>query len=127
MEKIAFSEDLFPVQAFFNALDDERLCDALESFASGHGYNPEDINCFFPEDLAEAEGQPASNFDYIEFWTYAGDETVHVPFQEFLHLLQQVIELRSRPDFQCDLNKLYSSIERRLQKIEAQQSGEDPD
>ncbi|MEO0751742.1 MAG: hypothetical protein AAFY25_08055 [Pseudomonadota bacterium] len=98
--ELVLSDELFPVQSFFNALDDTRLERALIAFASGHGFNPEDRTCDFPADLAEDEGGPAERFNYIEFWTYVGNEETRISFDQFLKILDEVVAAQIKADQQ---------------------------
>ena len=91
-------EGLFPVESFFNALDATRLKKALASFATGHGYAPEDRTCDFPADRAEEEGGPAERFNSIEFWTYAGNEDVQISFDDFVEHLNTVVDDQKAAD-----------------------------
>ncbi len=46
---------LFPVQAFFNAVDDESFIRVMNSLANGVGYSINECDCSFPGDLDPGE------------------------------------------------------------------------
>ncbi|MEP3348013.1 MAG: hypothetical protein ABJN34_03300 [Litoreibacter sp.] len=92
IQRLSLSEDLYPIEAFFNVLTDEKLLKALSSFSEGRGYNPEDKTCDFPADLAEDEGGPEGRFDYIEVWTYANNQEVRVPFLDFSKYILSAVD-----------------------------------
>jgi hypothetical protein len=111
-QRLNLPPDVYPVQSFFKGLNGANLQVALEHFAQGRGYNPENLSCVFPDGLSEDEGGPPERFGYVEFWTYSGNEDVRVPFADFLKYIRLVIdgEIAENPENSARLTELEEKI-----------------
>ncbi|MGV3607271.1 MAG: ribonuclease toxin immunity protein CdiI [Planctomycetaceae bacterium] len=55
-ERLRIDDDpLLPVQAFFNAIDDESFVRVIDALTSGVGYATNECDCLFPSDLDPGE------------------------------------------------------------------------
>ncbi|SEO42862.1 hypothetical protein SAMN04489859_11041 [Paracoccus alcaliphilus] len=99
-QRISLPDHLHPVETYFNWISSDDLLRALENFSSGRGFNIEDNTCSFPSDIAEDEGISEDTVDYIEFWSYSGNEEVRVGFDSFEDIIMQIshIEIEKTPE-----------------------------
>lgn len=106
----------FPVMALFNRLNATEFERMLRAFAEGRGFNPEDMVCAFPAEQAEDDGQTLAAHGTIEFWHYAGNETVNLPFPEFMRVLKRAVarEATARPRADATLRVLVQTIDDRV-------------
>lgn len=81
---IVLNEELFPVQAFFNAMPARSFTRMLTAFCSGVGAGFNDATCEFPGELEEGEAQ----FEGVRFQIF--DESAVISNSEFLKILSQV-------------------------------------
>jgi hypothetical protein len=117
-QRLALSDDLYPLAAFFNRLTSAQFEQALNSFASGRGYNLENLTCQFPADLYEVDQAPISSFDYIEFWTYSGNQEARVGFNDFLIYLREAVAVENAENGSKDLDALYQMVETQVKQLE---------
>ena len=50
-DRLNLSDDLFPIQTFFNAIGHDSFAGAINSLLDGVGYSVNECNCSFPGDL----------------------------------------------------------------------------
>lgn len=65
------SDEYFPVQAFFNAVDDDSFLDMVGCLSNGVGFSVNDVDCSFPSDLDPDE----QVFEGVRF-SIASDDVV---------------------------------------------------
>jgi len=123
METLKFSEAHYPVEAFFNRLlRTDKLAEAMKNFANGQGYNPENLTCFFPVDLAEDDGMPPESHNKIEFWTYSENEEVVIGFDEFTKYLGLAVSLAEgkSPERKSELRVLEGRVSEKLRELDVE-------
>lgn len=81
---IVLNENLFPVQAFFNAMPARSLVRTLTAFCSGVGAGFSDATCEFPGELDEGEAR----FEGVRFEIF--DESVIISNAEFFEIVLKV-------------------------------------
>jgi hypothetical protein len=81
---IILNTNLFPVQAFFNAMPARSLVTTLKAFCSGVGAGFNDAACEFPNELNEGEPK----FDGVRFEIF--DEAVVISNSEFFGIISDV-------------------------------------
>lgn len=120
-QRLNLEDHAYPVQSYFNAMGPDEFVQALENFAKGMGYNPEDRTCFFPVDLHEEENEPEASFGHINFWTYAGNQELDVPFDAFVSYVEQAVEAEKQifPEKADVLEGLLSAIKSTVETLAA--------
>ena len=110
IKRVKMSNELYPVEAFFNRLSHEQFMIAIKNFSNGKGYNPEDMTCFFPSDIVEDEGGEIKDYKYIEFWEYAGNQEVRLNFRDFISALTEASdsEIKLNPSVSDEIEELIS-------------------
>ncbi len=114
--RIKLAEDLYPVESFFNFMSTTDFLKSLDSFGNGHGYNPEGSTCSFPKDLSEELGGDEGSYNYIEFWTYSGNEDVKISFLDFMNYLKisAKAEMENSPEISREIEEKISKVEREI-------------
>ncbi len=104
--RIVLSDDLLPVQAFFNAISDDGFLGTLEAFSKGVGASFNDCHCEFPGDL-DPEDEPIEG---IQFALY--EQEVVVSNAEFLEYLTDTCEafLECKTEAKEDVERLLNVI-----------------
>ena len=119
IKRIDLDDELYPVEAFFNCLDHNQFLIAIENFSNGKGYNPEDMTCFFPSDIAEDEGNDINSYKYIEFWEYSESKEVRLSFAAFINFLRMasISEIEKNPHLSNKIKHLISKTESYLSNL----------
>lgn len=81
---IVLNEELFPVQAFFNAMPARSLVRTLTAFCRGVGAGFNDATCEFPDELDEGE----TRFEGVRFEIF--NESVIISNSEFIDILLMI-------------------------------------
>ena len=104
--RLVLSNELFPVQAFFNAISDDSFLKTLEAFSKGVGASFDDCHCEFPNDL-DPDDEPING---IQFALY--DQEVVVSSDEFVGYLEKVCDkfLLEYPDKKKDVEDYLMKI-----------------
>lgn len=118
--RINLPDSMYPVESFFNAMRDKDIYGALDCFSRGHGFNIEGAGCLFPLDISEDLGGDESQYGYIEFWTYSGNEEVQVSFSDFMKFLGMVVdnEIEHSPDAKEFIREKMVSIGKKINEIQ---------
>jgi hypothetical protein len=103
-------ERFFPIQAFFNELNDNEFISAVDCLTRGVGAHTEKTHCFFPGDLDEyaVEVEMGGKVpDGIEFSLEWGEE-VYVDIPTFRRFLTMACEsyLKEHPEDTAIINEL---------------------
>lgn len=103
---IVLSGDLFPVQAFFNAMSDRNLISTLEGFSNRIGAGFNDVVCAFPEEVDDSD-EP---FTGVKFYIFNEEFVLLNP--EFIRLLEQIglMYLARHPEHQSRIEQLLAEI-----------------
>ncbi len=103
---IVLSANLFPAQAFFNAMSDRSFVSTLEGFSKGIGAGFNDAVCEFPNEIEPGDEQ----FAGVKFYIF--DEELVLSKLDFLRLLEQVclIYLIRHPEQQALLSQFLDGI-----------------
>lgn len=116
-QRLTLKDELFPVQAVFNALDEREFAIALANFAEGRGVNPENLACLFPADIAEEEFNAPEAYDYIEFWSHSGNQTVHCRFCDFAIYVERAVDAEVADTGDRALLEMVPTIKARLDQM----------
>lgn len=85
LSDIKLPDDLFPVQAFFNAIPERSFVAVLEEFSRGIGAGFNEAGCMLPGESEEDEV-----FSGVRF--YVSSEEVDLSCSDFLSLLLSISE-----------------------------------
>ncbi|MFJ4376072.1 ribonuclease toxin immunity protein CdiI [Pseudomonas japonica] len=109
---IVLEENLFPMQAFFNAMPARSLISVLTAFCGGVGAGFNDAVCEFPDELNEGETQ----FEGVRFYIF--DEELTVASSEFFDVLSKVcfIYIERYPDMSEEVGDLLEKLAVRLRE-----------
>jgi hypothetical protein len=104
--RIVLENELFPVQAFFNAIPDDSFLKVIESFSKNVGASFNDCYCEFLGDL-DSEDIP---IDGIQFSLY--EQEVVISKINFLSYLTRVCDifLHDNPNKKENIERLLNSI-----------------
>lgn len=104
--RIVLGDRLLPVQAFFNAISEDRFIQTLEAFSKGVGASFNDCHCEFPGDL-DPEDNPIEG---VQFALY--DQEIVITNAEFLKYLITVCDsfVGERPDLEADVNRVLEIV-----------------
>jgi hypothetical protein len=94
--RIVLSDNLFPVQAFFNAMSEDSFIQTLEAFSNGVGASFNDCHCEFPGDLGPDDDPIAG----VQFALH--DQEIVISNSEFLKYLTLTCKsyASERPDLE---------------------------
>lgn len=106
---IVLGDDLFPVQAFFNAMSDRNLISTLEEFSKGIGAGFNDAVCEFPSELDPGD-EP---FEGVRFYIF--EEEVILSKSDFMKILGEVclIYAARHPSDEIRIQELVDIIAKR--------------
>jgi len=92
--RVSLPSELFPVQAFFNAISDTHFVETMLSLHAGIGRGINDVVCSFPDDLDPGEDP----FDGVRFSFF--EETVVISRNMLRTVMKQACEafIRDHPD-----------------------------
>lgn len=109
---IVLNENLFPVQAFFNAMPARSLVRTLVAFCSGVGAGFNDATCEFPDELDEGE----IRFEGVRFEVL--DESVIISKSEFFNILSEICVsyVDKYPNERDTIRELTERLAKRLQQ-----------
>lgn len=104
---LVLERELFPVQAFFNAMSDRSLISTLQAFSNSIGAGFNDAVCEFPSEI-EPTDQP---FVGVKFYIF--EEELVISRASFLSILEQVcsIYLGRHPEDRGRICTLLAEIE----------------
>ena len=104
--KIELSGSLFPVQAYFNSIPDEKFLKVLVDFSNGIGSGFEETSICF-----ENESEYEQSFKGVEFGLF--NQEVIISNEEFIKVLKAVSSI-----YQKDYPEFHEEVEILLNKIE---------
>lgn len=107
---IVLEEDLFPMQAFFNAMPARSLVSTLKAFCKGVGAGFNDAVCEFPDELGENE----ERFEGVMFYMF--EENLTVSNSEFLGALSKLcsMHVERHPEMSEEVDDLLGRLAARL-------------
>lgn len=107
---IVLKKDLFPVQAFFNAIPERSFTRVLNDFANGIGAGFDDAVCEFASEIEEGE-EP---YEGVKFYIF--DKELIISFESFIDYLSQVCSnyLKLHPSDKVIVEELFERVKLQL-------------
>lgn len=100
-DRLQLDDNLFPVQAFFNAVGDTSFIQMVGYLTQGIGYSSNEAHCTFPSDL-----DPGDNpFEGVQFSIF--EEQVTINLSDLFHYLSTACNVyaRSHPTHRQELDQ----------------------
>ena len=104
--RIVLSDDLLPVQAFFNAIPDDSFLKTIEAFSKGVGASFNDCHCEFPGDLDPEDEM----IEGVQFALY--EQEVVISMAAFLEYLTKACDvfINDNPEDKDDVERLLNAV-----------------